>query len=335
MRAVAELLEEHERRLRILSGHIIPERCKPHEGPDVLSRTTEWDEGPVPAIPGEGLYDGLSQEIARHALTGEPYERERSEVEVTRLRDQVDVLEARNARLVAASGTWNVERASLCARLERAESGKHPPVPKDDLTAAYMAGAASRRHDVAQGEEEQQGTAEPCHGDLPAVDSGSPPDDAVDADSDPAHASSPAASSLHNQIEVALDRWGDNLSDERSQAEVVYPVLDAWEARHRKLYEAAQAMCEEAPTLHKQVGAALEHWVDDLADCRNQEEVIFPLIDAFEAKHRKLREAAQTVVDEVPHQIQLLREQGFDGHATGLERAAARLKDALEENGDA
>ena len=282
MEAATVLLEDHERRLRILFGHIIPERCKPHEGPDVLSRTTEWDEGPVPAIPGEGLYDGLSQEIARHALTGEPYERERSEVEVTRLRDQVDVLEARNARLVAASGTWNVERASLCARLERAESGKHPPVPKDDLTAAYMAGAASRRHDVAQGEEEQQGTAEPCHGDLPAVDSGSPPDDAVDADSDPAHASSPAASSLHNQIEVALDRWGDNLSDERSQAEVVYPVLDAWEARHRKLYEAAQAMCEE-----------------------------------------------------VPHQVKLLRENDWDGHADGLESAADRLEAALKEDSDA
>ena len=278
MRAVAELLEEHERRLRILSGHIIPERCKPHEGPDVLSRTTEWDEGPVPAIPGEGLYDGLSQEIARHALTGEPYERERSEVEVTRLRDQVDVLEARNARLVAASGTWNVERASLCARLERAESGKHPPVPKDDLTAAYMAGAASRRHDVAQGEEESVGRepAETRRGLSPphCTESLSPGTEGDCA------SSSPAAPTMREEVLAFLDGWA--VGPGTYCGDGVAEVLDAWEAKHRKLREAAQAVCEEAP-----------------------------------------------------HQVELLRQQGNDGHADGLKMVTSRLEAALKEAGDA
>jgi len=52
MEAATAILEEHELRLGILSGHIILERCKPHEDPGVLSReevdsllkaTEEWD----------------------------------------------------------------------------------------------------------------------------------------------------------------------------------------------------------------------------------------------------------------------------------------------------
>ena len=273
MRAVAELLEEHERRLGFLSKYITTEQCKPlapHRG--YYERRKPHFEA-TPAIPEEPQAKSggpgvricptcrkVPSGIARHALTGLPDDQEEWGAE---LGGSLDALRTRPSTDGACP-----ECAKLRAQIAEAEGA---------LTTAYMAGAASRRN---KGEEESVGRepAETRRGILNTPQRTGSLSPGTEGDC----ASSPAAPSLHNQIEVALERWGDNLSDERSQEEVVYLVVDAWEAQHRKLREAAQAMCEETP-----------------------------------------------------HQIQFLREQGFDGHAAGLEMVACRLEAALKEDSDA
>ena len=319
--AVAELLAEHERRLGILSGHIIPERCNPHpEEPqakatetDVADEKWEWDEGLVSTSPCEAKYDGLSQEIPRHAITGEPYdqepgnfheelaaasldelervkvlwkqaedgerralqqeqdqliERERAEAEVALLRRELQGVNVERGR-------WSAERGRLMAardRYWRALREKHTPVPEDDLTAAYMAGAASRRN---KGEEESKGEGGCSTGTAQEPGAPASPTGAGDRE-----ASSPAAPSLSKEVMAILDAWAVGIGSPCGDA--ASEVLDSWEAQHRKLRKAARAMCEEAP-----------------------------------------------------HQVRLLRENDWDGHADGLESAADCLEAALKEDSDA
>ena len=96
-----------------------------------------------------------------------------------------------------------------------------------------------------------------------------------------------------------------------------------------------EASSPAAPSLRERLQAALNNWRIDQGDYRSVEEVVMEVLAAWEAQHRKLREAAQAVVEEAPHQIEFLWEQGSNGHAASLKRAADRLAAALKEDSDA
>ena len=356
MEAATAILEEHELRLGILSGHIILERCKPHEDPGVLSReevdsllkaTEEWDheqredEKPktlctcvrcgesaqygriycercvafrttgnlaAPRRPGleqvtleRGPNSRLTiqgETYVIHPAVGEEIARLRSQVEGNAgllrylWRAKEDAAE-RHVALVCASGEWNVERASLCAQVERLQRERDEALKRAEIDAPLKATEPDEgedaRHDdwirdvdgvcftagpTVRGEEESKGEGG-CSG--TTQEPGAP---ASPAGAGVREASSPNTPTLREEVLAFLNGWGVGIGTTCGDA--VAEVLGAWEA-----------------------------------------------------KHRKLREAAQAVVEEAPHQIEFLWEQGSNGHAASLKRAADRLEAALKETPDA
>jgi len=375
MEAAAELLEEHEQILAILSTHIIPERCKPQQprcvrcGESaqygriycercVASRTTGNLDAlkPPGPTPEEERPDGRwCERCVRCHL---PITRGRLYCERC-----VPVAKGPGPELVGAFGEWNAERGRLMAErdeaLKRVEQARQEGL--DEGIARSWEAAAKDVDALNKGEEESKGEGG-CTG--TAQEPGAPASPAGDGVRE---ASSPT---LSLRVEAALRQWGDDLSDSRSQEEVIYPILDAWEVRHRKLREAAavrfnlwhpgiagaasrQNQGEEggvgpepaevksgcassspaAPSLREEVLAFLDGWgVGAHTTCGD---AVSEVLDAWEARHRKLHKAAQAVILEAPKSVCRLRGEGCPGHASILEAVTDRLEAALKEAADA
>jgi len=283
MEAAAEILEEHELWLGILSGHIIPERCKPQQSRCVrcgesardgriycercvASRTT----GNLASLKPPGLEQVTLERGPNSRLTiyGETYViHPVVGEEIARLRRELK-------GATVERGRWSVERARLMA--ERDEALKRARREGLDEGIARSWEAAAKDVDaLSKGEEESKGEGG-CTG--TAQEPGAPASPSRGACG--REASSPAAPSLREEMLAFLDGWGVGIGTTCGDA--VSEVLDSWETQHRKL-----------------------------------------------------RKAAQAVVEEAPHQIEFLWEQGSNGHAASLKRAADRLEAALKETPDA
>ena len=348
MEAAAEILEEHELRLGILSGHIIPARCKPH--------CVRCDK---PAAAGH-LYceqcvpTSRKPDCAGHKQSGHLLcERNAAREEIVHLRalceqwreqetEAVNEVLGRARSAFSVLGDYAVHEPDCTFENPNAPPGEGATCSCGLTDAArsmnrILAAREVSLRDRVQGQGEANVLSQT---EVDALLKATEEWDAEEAEVPQAKYGGPGTRicpTCHQVPTACTCVWMSQVQgEEESKGEggctgtAQEPGAPASPSRGACGREASSPA---APSLREEVLAFLDGWgVGAHTTCWD---AVSEVLDAWEARHRKLHKAAQAVILEAPKSVCRLRGEGCPGHASILEAVTDRLESALKEAADA